>query len=140
MKLPIIIIVIGMIVAVASCFITGILKEPVIKEHAFEYSVTYKLDGEVQTFEGVFRCSFGGYDGYDDHTTRHYVGEYTQNGKVLDSPSFTVAKKNGFELYIIACTAHVSYIAFRSNICGISHLQLIFLIKTIQGKGNRCPT
>ena len=38
MKLPIIIIVIGMILAVASCFLTGILKEPIIKQHDFDYS------------------------------------------------------------------------------------------------------
>ena len=101
MKLPIIIIVIGMIVAVASCFLTGILQEPVIKEHDFEYSVTYKLDGEVKTFEGVFKCSFNGYDGHDDPTVRNYVGEYTQNGIALHSHSFTVAKKDGVELSIV---------------------------------------
>ena len=44
-------IVIGMLVAVASCFLTGIMKEPVIQEHDFKYSVTYKLDGEVKTLK-----------------------------------------------------------------------------------------
>jgi hypothetical protein len=58
MKLPIIIIVIGMIVAIVSCLLTGILQEPVIKEHDFEYAVTYRLDGEVNTFNGVYKCSF----------------------------------------------------------------------------------
>ena len=100
-KMPILMIVIGMIVAVASCFLTGIVKEPVIKEHDFEYSVTYALDGEVRTFDGVFKCSFSGYDRFDDPTYRHYVGEYTQNGKALDSFSFTVAQKDGVELSII---------------------------------------
>ena len=43
MKLPIIILVIGLILAVASCFFTGIMKEPTIKEHEFDYSMTYNV-------------------------------------------------------------------------------------------------
>ena len=100
-KLPIIIIAIGMIVAVVSCFLTGIIKEPVVKEHDFEYSVTYKLDGEVKTYEGVFKCSFAGHDGYDDPTIREYVGVHTKNGNVLDSISFKVAQKDGVKLSIV---------------------------------------
>ena len=101
MKLPIIIIAIGMIVAIVSCLLTGILQEPVIKEHDFEYAVTYRLDGEVNTFNGVYKCSFDGYSMYDDPTFRNYVGEYTQNGIALDSHSFTIAHKDGVELYIV---------------------------------------
>ena len=102
MKLPIIIIAIGLVFAVASCFLTGIMKEPVIKEHDFEYSVTYKLDGEIKTYEGSFKCSFDGYDGQDDPTLREYVGVHTKNGNILDSISFTVAQKDGVELSIVA--------------------------------------
>mgnify|MGYP006976636156 CR=1 FL=1 len=76
MKLPILIIAIGMIVSVLICLLTGIVKEPVIKEHDFAYSVTYKLDGEVKTFDGVLKCSFKGHDQHDDPTSREYVGEY----------------------------------------------------------------
>ena len=43
MKLPIIILAIGLILAVASFFFTGIMKEPTIKEHEFDYSVTYNV-------------------------------------------------------------------------------------------------
>ena len=101
LKLPIIIMVIGMIVAVVSCFLTGMLKEPVIKEHYFEYSVTYKIDGDVKTYEGGFKCSFDGYDGYDDPTLREYVGVHTKNGNVLDSFGFTIAQKDGVELSVV---------------------------------------
>lgn len=102
MKLPIIIIAIGMIVAILSCFLTGMIKEPLIKEHDFEYSVTYKLDGEVKTYTGGFKCTFDGHDISDDPTLRQYVGVHTKNGNVLDSISFTVAQKDGIELYIVA--------------------------------------
>jgi hypothetical protein len=102
MKLPVIIIAIGLILAVASCFFTGIMKEPTIKEHEFDYSVTYSLDGEIKTYEGGFKCSFEGHDGHDDPTLREYVGVHTKNGNILNSISFTVAQKDGVELSIVA--------------------------------------
>ena len=98
--MPMIIIVIGMIVAIASCFLTGIRKEPVIKEHTFQYAVTYKIDGEIRTYEGGFQCRFAGHDGHDDPTLREYVGVHTRNGNALDSFWFTVAQKDGVELSI----------------------------------------
>ena len=101
-KLPVIIIAIGLILAVASCFFMGIMKEPTIKEHEFDYSVTYRLDGEIKTYEGGFECSFAGHDGDDDPTLREYVGVHTNNGNILDSISFTVAQKDGVELSIVA--------------------------------------
>ena len=101
LKLPIIIIAIGLILAVASCLLTGILKEPKIKEHEFNYSVTYKLDGEVKTYEGGFKCSFDGFDASEVPTLRQYVGVHTKDGKVLDSFWFTVAQKDGMELSIV---------------------------------------
>lgn len=42
-KLPVVIIAIGLILAVASCFFTSIMKEPTIKEHEFDYSMTYNV-------------------------------------------------------------------------------------------------
>ncbi len=102
MKLPIIILVIGLILAVSSCFFTGIMKEPTIKEHEFDYSVTYRLDGEIKTYEGGFKCSFDGHDGDDDPTLREYVGVHTKNGNILNSISFTIAQKDGVELSIVA--------------------------------------
>jgi hypothetical protein len=102
MRLPILMIVIGMIIAVASCFLTCILQEPVIREHDFEYTVTYQLDGEVKTFEGVFKCGFNGYSTSGDLTAREYVGQYTQNGVDSLSHIYTIAQKDGAELSIVA--------------------------------------
>ena len=102
MKLPIIILVVGMIVAVAACLIVGIVREPVIKEHDFNYSVTYKLDGEVKTFNGVLKCSFDeNGSGDEDPTLRYYTGEYTSNGEVLESQVITIGNKDGIKLYIV---------------------------------------
>jgi hypothetical protein len=101
LKLPIIIIAIGLAVAIISSLIISIMKEPVIKEQEFDYSVTYKLDGEVKTYEGGFRCSFIGYDTYDDPTLRLYDGVHTKNGETLDTFYFTIAEKEGVELSIV---------------------------------------
>ena len=101
MKLPIIILVIGLILAIASCFLTGIVKEPTIKEHEFDYSVTYSLDGETKTLNGSYRCSFIGHDGYDDPTLRLYDGVHQIDGNVSESSWFTVANKDGAELSLI---------------------------------------
>ena len=101
MKLPIIILVIGLILAVASCLLTGIMKEPVIKEHEFNYSVTYSVDGEVKTHKGSYLCSFIGHDGDDDPTLRLYDGVHKIDGNVSESSWFTVAHKDGVELSLI---------------------------------------
>ena len=101
MKLPIIILVTGMILAIASCFFTGMLKEPTIKEHAFDYSVTYSIDGQVKTHKGSYLCSFIGYDGHDDPTIRLYDGVHKVDGVVSESSWFTVAQKDGAELSLI---------------------------------------
>ena len=101
MKLSVIIIAIGLILAVASCIFTGIMKEPTIKEHSFDYSVTYSVDGEVKTHKGSYRCSFIGYDGHDDPTVRLYDGVHKVDGNESESSWFTVAKKDGVELSLI---------------------------------------
>ena len=98
MKLPIIILVVGLILAIASCFFTGIIKEPTIKEHEFDYSVTYRIGSETKTYEGTFRCSFVGHDGDDDPTLRLYDGVHTKDGNELGALWLTVAQKEDVEL------------------------------------------
>ena len=98
MKLPIIILVIGLILAITSCFLTGIIKEPTTKAHDFDYSVTYRIDGEVKTFEGTFRCSFKGHDIHDDPTLRLYDGVHTKDGNEFGALWLTVAQKEDAEL------------------------------------------
>ena len=98
MKLPIIILVVGLILAIASCFFTGIVKEPTIKEREFDYSVTYRIGSEIKTYEGTFRCSFVGHDGDDDPTLRLYDGVHTKDGNELGALWITVAQKEDVEL------------------------------------------
>ena len=98
MKLPIIILVVGLILAIASCFFTGIVKEPTVKAHEFDYSVTYRIGSETKTYEGTFRCSFAGLDRDDDPTLRLYDGVHTKDGNELGALWLTIAHKEDVEL------------------------------------------
>ena len=100
MKIPIIIIGIGLIAAVISCLFAGIVKEPVIVEHDFNYSVTYRLNGEVKTVEGVYRCRFDNTDNRVSPSDRYYVGEFLEYGLAVHAYSYTIAQKDGFDLSI----------------------------------------
>ena len=97
-KLPTIILAVGLILAIASCFFTGIVKEPTIKEHEFDYSVTYRIGSETKTYDGTFRCSFVGHDRDDDPTLRLYDGVHTKDGNELGALWLTVAQKEDVEL------------------------------------------
>lgn len=97
LKIPAMIIAIGLIVSSVACLLTGIVKEPVITEHDFDYSVTYQLNGETQTLEGVYRCSFTGLGVRD----RFYTGEFLTNASSDTSAVHTIAQKDDLELCIV---------------------------------------
>jgi hypothetical protein len=101
LKLPILIISLGILLAVISCLITCIIKEPIIKEHDFDYSVKYRIDGEEKTLEGVFKCSFYENDTNDISNVRWYNGIHVQNGTDLYERTFMVAQKGGIELHVV---------------------------------------
>ena len=49
---------IGLVLAIVASLITGIVKAPVITEQDFPFAVTYRLDGETKTLEGVYSVQF----------------------------------------------------------------------------------
>ena len=53
LKISAILIAIGFILAVATHFLVSVQLKPTVTEQNFPYSVTYKVDGETKTFEGV---------------------------------------------------------------------------------------
>ena len=109
MKLPIRIMVIGVIVTIIACLLTGIILEPTIKEHDFHYSVTYKLNGETKTFHGVYTCCFIGGDTDVDPRERYYDGEYSDYGLVMHGQTYTIEQKGEFDLGIVT-TFNDSYL------------------------------
>ena len=100
MKLPIVIISIGLIVAIVSCLLASVRKKPTVTEYDFAYSVTYKLNGEVKTLEGVYKCRFEGFSEGVDPLERYYTGEYTDYDFDAHAYSYTIAKKDGLDLCI----------------------------------------
>ena len=102
LTLPAIIIAIGLVVALVGCLLTSMQFKPAVTEQDFNYSVTYKIDGETKTFNGVYTCRFTGFGGAGiDPLYRYYDGAYTVDGESMESRSYTIAEKDGCVLEII---------------------------------------
>jgi hypothetical protein len=100
-QIPAIIIAIGLVLSLAACLFTNIILTPTVTEHDFHYSVTYKLNGETTTFEGVYTCRFDGYSEGGNPRDRYYTGENTVDGQTTPRHAYTIAQKDGAELYIV---------------------------------------
>jgi hypothetical protein len=101
LKIPAIIIVIGLVLSLAASLFTNIILTPTVTEHDFNFSITYKLGGETKTLEGVYRCTYEDFAEGQDPGDRYYTGEYTINGQTARSHTYTIAQKDGAELYIV---------------------------------------
>lgn len=100
-KIPAIIIAIGLIVALAAYFLTGILKTPTITEHDFHYTATYKLNGEIKTLEGVYRCQFLGTGRGTEPLERDYDGIYLSAPSEGAQEFHTIDRKDDLQLRIV---------------------------------------
>ncbi len=89
-KMVFIVAVIMMLITVVIC---GIAKKPAITQGEFPYSITYSVQGEVKTLEGVYHAEFTGNESYADNTSRIYDGD--------DETWFTVYEDEGGKVQII---------------------------------------
>ena len=101
LKIPAIVIAVGLVLALMACLLTNMILAPTVTEGDFHYSVTYKLNGETKTLEGIYKCRLNGYGEGDDPRDRYYTGEYIVDGQATLSHSYTIAQKDGAELYIV---------------------------------------
>ena len=101
LRIPALILTIGLVLSLVACLFTNVIMTPAIAEHDFKYSVTYKLNGETKTLEGVYKCLYEGFDQGGDPRDRYYTGEYTVDGQTTLSHTYTIAEKDGAELYIV---------------------------------------
>lgn len=101
LKLPAVIIAIGLVLSFVASLFAGFILTPIVTEHDFNYSVTYELNGEIKTLEGVYTCRFDGYSEGENPRNRHYIGEYTVNGQKTLHQTYTIAQNDGAELYIV---------------------------------------
>ena len=101
LKIPTIILVIGLVVAMLAAMLTCIVKEPMVTEQDFNFTVTYELDGEEQTLEGIYRCRFRSVGKGTNPLERYYEGIYVTNPSEEHSAAYTIAEKDGLELCIV---------------------------------------
>ena len=96
-----IILAVGFLLAIAACLLTGIVKAPVITEHDFNFAITYQLDGETKTLDGVYRCCFQSTGLGDEPQERYYSGEHLSNPSEEHPEEYTIAQKDDLELCIV---------------------------------------
>lgn len=103
LKLPIIIVSIGIIIAIVASLLLSMQKTPTITNQDFDFSITYKLDGETKTINGVYSSRFTGFGANGvDPLCRYYEGTYKVEGEDDGDRCFTIAEKDGYALYIVA--------------------------------------
>ena len=101
LKLPALILAIGLVLTLVVCLFANRIMTPAITEHAFPYSVTYKLNGETKTLEGVYKCTYEGFGEGENPRDRYYTGEFIVDGQSTLAHTYTIAQKDGAELYIV---------------------------------------
>lgn len=101
LKTTAIILAVGVLLAIAACLLTGIVKAPVVTEHDFNFAVTYRLDGETKTLDGIYRCYFTSTGKGDEPQERYYSGEHLSNPSEEHPEEYTIAQKDGLELCIV---------------------------------------
>lgn len=100
-KLPIIFFALGLVAAVVAYLLTGIVLQPTVTEYDFDYSVTYKLNGETLTLEDVYTCRFTGNGRDGDPRARYYEGTNLLDEGSYHPGQYIIDEKDGFELRIV---------------------------------------
>ena len=101
LKIPAILMTVGLVLAILVSALTGMVKEPVITDQDFHYSVTYQLEGETKTFEGVYNCRFTSVGNGTNPLARYYEGTYLTVSSENHPAAYTIAEKDGLELCIV---------------------------------------
>ena len=98
LKILSIIIAIGLVLCLVASLFAGIMKEPVITDHDFNYAATYRLNGETKTLEGVYRVRFVSSGVGND---RYYEGFYLSEPNAGQPEYHTIAKQDDLELQVV---------------------------------------
>ena len=98
LKLPSIIMAIGLVLCLVASLFAGIMKEPVITEHDFNYAATYRLNGETKTLEGVYSVR---YISTSEGNDRYYEGFYPAEPEAVVPEYHTIAEKDGLKLQVV---------------------------------------
>ena len=105
---------ISLILCVIGHLAISVLLKPAITEQDFHFSITYQLNGETKTLDGIYRCKFEGYEGGEEPYARYYSGQYIYDGQPSESHTYTIAELDGAQLYIVA-TFNEAYLMGDTN-------------------------
>ena len=103
LRIPFIILVIGLVLSVIAYLLSSVIMVPTITEHDFNFKVTYNLNGETQIIEGVYRSHFEGSGEGISPLERYYYGTVLTNESETHPLEYTIDKKDGLELRIVLC-------------------------------------
>lgn len=101
LKILVLILAIGLVLSLIVCLLANIIMTPSITEHEFPYSVTYELNGETKILEGVYKCTYEGFREGENPRDRYYTGEFIIDSQSTYAHTYTIAEKDGAELYIV---------------------------------------
>lgn len=101
LKIPSIIIAVGLVLCLIACLAVGMIKSPTITEHDFNYTATYQMDGETKTIEGVYRVQFISTGNGTDPQYRYYEGHYLSDPDSSEPKNHIIAQKDGLDLRVV---------------------------------------
>ena len=100
LRFPIIILVAAIILMAAFAVVHNIALKPTITEAEFPFTITFELNGETETVNGVCAASYVGNNGYVQATTRQYEGVFTSPwGEVHSAFEIFVGDESSITLY-----------------------------------------
>ncbi len=100
-KITTIIFSVALILSLISFLVMGIVMEPTVTERDFEFSVTYVLNGETKTLEGVYRSEYHGHGEGEDPKYRYYDGYFLSDDPEGSSGAFLIDQKGDLDLCIV---------------------------------------
>ena len=95
LTLPALILAAAIVAMAVYGVVTNIAKQPTIPQHDFPFSITYELDGKIETFEGIYSVSYVGNGGYIDATIRQYEGTFISNREDANTGLILRENKDG---------------------------------------------
>ena len=97
LKLPAIILAIGLVAALVACLLVSVVKAPTVTAQDFDYAVTYKLNGETKTVEGVYHVDFK----FSEPQDRYYEGYYLSDPTSGEPKDLLLAEKDELKLRVV---------------------------------------
>ena len=81
----------------------AIVREPVIREGEFPFSITYEVNGKTETIEDVCVCTYAGVGGYADPKTRYYHEKIVDSQDMEVPGDYVIYKDDNGYIILVTC-------------------------------------